>query len=153
MQYHTETETSLPVTIVVPDDISQELLSCVASKLSSLGYKEVVNAERPEISPFEYLTVSYEPVEDNGVQKYREVYTKVNSSVSFDPWKVVENLTACAKKDDPVPVYDTMATLFDDPSFFAWFVSNPSYTRGETNSEKLVAAFGDRSLVEEAIGG
>lgn len=153
MQYHTETETSLPVTIVVSDDISQELLSCVASKLSSLGYKEVVNAERPEISPFEYLTVSYEPVEDNGVQKYREVYTKVNASVPFDPWKVVENLTAGTKKDDPVPVCNTIAALFDDQSFFEWFVSNPSYTRGETNSEKLVAAFGDRSFVEGAIGG
>ena len=147
MQYHTENATQLPQTIVLPDDGSS-LVSCVVAKLEALGYLEVVETDPPETDDFELLSVLYDEFDDGGKAKYRKTYVKENASVPFHPWVVVGRLSSSKGSD----ACSAIASLLDDPDFFKWMLSSPSYTRGETNSEKLAAACG-RDAVETAIKG
>lgn len=156
MQYHSESPSQIPENIVVPDgmDLDPAFYGCVSSKLSSLGYGEVVDSEPPEIGPFEFLTVGFDPFDDGGVTKYRKTYTRHNQSVQFHPWSFLEAMKAACSdpsNDIQVQVCAAMEGLFDDPGFFSWFMFTHAYTRGDTNSEKLVDAFGNRDLVEGAI--
>lgn len=147
MQYHTENPTQLPQTIVLPDDESA-IVSCVVSKLEALGYLEVVETDPPDTDEFEFLSVSYEEIEDEGRRKYRKTYSKENASVPFHPWSMAGRIMS-SKGDDAC---SSFVALLDDPDFFGWLLSSPSYMRGEANSEKLVTAFG-RETVETAIKG
>lgn len=158
MQYHSESAalSQLPANIVVPDglDLDPAFYAFVLSKLSSLGYGEVVETDAPEIGPFEYVSTGFEPFDDGGETKYRKTHTVGPQAVQFHPWRFLEAVKdRCSdpSNDVQVQVCSAMETLLDDPSFFSWFLFTHVYMRGEANSERLVEALGGRDVVENAI--